>query len=46
MVLSGASEPLDATYLPPALTLLFELIFPCLKTQAQENNKVKYIHLM
>ena len=32
--------------MPPALTLLFKLIFPCLKTQVQENNKVKYIHLM
>jgi len=26
----------------PALTLLFKLIFPCMETQAQENNKVKY----
>ena len=26
----------------PVLTLLFKLILPCLKTQAQENNKVKY----
>ena len=32
--------------MPPVLTLLFKLIFPCLKTQAQENNKVKYINLM
>ena len=28
--------------MPPALTLLFKLIFPCMETQAQENNKVKY----
>jgi len=32
--------------MPPVLTLLFKLIFPCLKTQVQENNKVKYINLM
>jgi len=32
--------------MPPALTLLFKLIFPCMETQVQENNKVKYINLM